>query len=112
MAYVRTLGAPFVWDDRHLVLESPVVSTLQPLGSYFSSAFWTSPESGDVRTYYRPLVILSLALDHRIHGDNPAGFHLTNLLFHALNTLLAFALLRRFRVTPLVALFMTSVWAL
>ncbi|MGE0325301.1 MAG: tetratricopeptide repeat protein [Polyangiaceae bacterium] len=111
-AYVRTLGAPFVWDDRHLVLESPVVRTLQPLGSYFSSAFWTSPESGDVRTYYRPLVILSLALDHRVHGDNPAGFHLTNLFFHALNTLLAFALLRRFRVTPLVALFMTLVWAL
>ncbi len=112
VAYVRTLGAPFVWDDRHLVLEAPAVSTFQPLSSYFGSAFWSSPESGDVRAYYRPLVILSLALDHHIHGENPAGFHLTNLFFHALNTLLAYALMRRFRVTPLVALFMTCVWAL
>lgn len=112
VAYVRTLGAPFVWDDRHLVLDSPVVASLQPLSSYLGSAFWTSPESGDVRAYYRPLVILSLALDHSIHGTNPAGFHLTNLIFHALNTLLAYALFRRFRVAPLVALFLTCAWAL
>ncbi|MCB9586487.1 MAG: hypothetical protein H6718_13880 [Polyangiaceae bacterium] len=112
VAYVRTLGAPFVWDDRYLVLESPMVRALQPLGSYFGSAFWTSPEAGDVRTYYRPLVILSLALDRQLHGDNPAGFHLTNLFFHALNTLLAYGLMRRFRVAPLVALFMTCCWAL
>ncbi|MEZ4230791.1 MAG: hypothetical protein R3B89_16560 [Polyangiaceae bacterium] len=112
VAYVRTLGAPFVWDDRHLVLDSPSVTSLRPLAEYFGSAFWSSQESGDVRAYYRPLVILSLALDHRIHGENPAGFHLTNLVFHALNTLLAYRLMRRFRVAPLVAMFLTCTWAL
>ncbi|MFH0845143.1 MAG: glycosyltransferase family 39 protein, partial [Pseudomonadota bacterium] len=45
--------------------------------------------------YWHPLPWLSLMLDHEIYGLNPAGYHLTNLLLHILNTLLLFLILHR-----------------
>jgi protein O-mannosyl-transferase len=112
MAYVRALGAPFVWDDRHLIVDAPNVTTLQPLATYFGSVFWRAPGSGDMRGYYRPLTILSFALDHAAHGDNAAGFHLTNVLFHATNVVLLYLVMRRWRVTTGVAFALAALWGL
>jgi Flp pilus assembly protein TadD len=47
------------------------------------------------RSNWFPLTWLSHMLDCQLFGLNPAGHHLTNLLFHVLNTLLLFALLDR-----------------
>jgi tetratricopeptide (TPR) repeat protein len=43
---------------------------------------------------WHPLTWLSLMADAEWQGVGPAGFHLTNVLLHALNTLLVFWLLR------------------
>ena len=49
-------------------------------------------------TLYRPATWLTLALDHRLWGMDPAGYHLTSVLFHCLNAAIfyyiALALLR------------------
>jgi protein O-mannosyl-transferase len=110
--YIRTLDAPFMWDDNHVILDSPRVTTLQPIGSYFDQAFWTSSEPREQRGYYRPLTTLSFALDYRASPANPFGFHLTNLLLHALNVLLLYVLLRRFRVAPSLAFGLVLLWGL
>ena len=44
---------------------------------------------------WHPLTWMSHQLDVQLYGLNPAGHHLTSLLFHALNTILLFILLRR-----------------
>ena len=44
---------------------------------------------------WHPLTWLSLMLDAEWFGQEPAGPHFTNLLFHAANTVLLFLLLRR-----------------
>ena len=44
---------------------------------------------------WHPLTWLSHMLDCQIYGLNPAGHHLTNLIFHVANTLLVLLLLRR-----------------
>jgi len=44
---------------------------------------------------WHPLTWLSLMLDYQIFGLNPSGYHLMNLLFHVLNTILLFLILRR-----------------
>ena len=46
-------------------------------------------------SYWHPLTWLSHMLDCEIYGLNPAGHHLTNLLFHILNTLLLFLVLKQ-----------------
>ncbi len=44
---------------------------------------------------WHPLTWLSHALDCQLFGLSPAGHHLTNLLFHAADTLLVFLVFRR-----------------
>jgi protein O-mannosyl-transferase len=112
VAYVQALGGPFLWDDRLLILGVPLVERTAPLGEYLRHPFWTDLSGPEALSYYRPLVTLSFALDHRIHGDNPGGYHLTNFLLHEANALLLLALLRRFGVRPLVAALVASAWAL
>ncbi len=45
--------------------------------------------------HWHPVTWLSLMLDYQIFGLNPHGYHLINLLFHVLNTILLFLILRR-----------------
>ena len=45
--------------------------------------------------FWHPLTWLSLMADSQIFGGSPAGFHLTNLLLHIINTLLLFFFLRK-----------------
>jgi Flp pilus assembly protein TadD len=49
----------------------------------------------DAAANWHPLTWLSLMLDAEIFGNQPAGPHLVNLLFHIGNTVLLFVLLRR-----------------
>jgi len=45
--------------------------------------------------FWHPLTWLSLMLDYRLYGLNAGGYHVTNLIFHILSTLLLFALFHR-----------------
>jgi protein O-mannosyl-transferase len=110
--YGRTLDAPFIWDDRHLILEAPPVAQDEPILRRFREPFWIEDGSGDARAYYRPLTVLSFALDHSLHGENAAGYHLTNSVLHTLNALLLMALLLRGRADVRVALLLSAAWAL
>jgi Flp pilus assembly protein TadD len=104
-------AAPFIWDDTPL-LELPLVRQLAPLHDYFAGSFWQHTEMGVVHNYYRPLTVLSLALDRVAYGDNPSGFHITNLLFHLAATAVLFALLRRDGASGYVAALGSALWAL
>ena len=63
--------------------------------SIFSSPFWRGFEAEGGGTYYRPVTVLTYALDHALFGFEPWGYHLTNVLLHALTSLLVFLLARR-----------------
>ena len=65
--YAGTLWNGFVWDD--LLTAAPP----RPLRETLTQR---------TGIYYRPLVMLSFALDRALWGDLAAGFHLTNLLLH------------------------------
>lgn len=45
--------------------------------------------------FRHPLTWLSLMLDYRLYGLNAGGYHVTNLIFHILSTLLLFGLFHR-----------------
>lgn len=97
-AYAPAFEGPFVWDDETLLLRREVAE-LQPLHSYLSRPFWLSAEIDSGAAYYRPLTILSLALDHALHGNNSTGFHFTNLVLHGFNAVLVLGLGRRLGAT-------------
>jgi len=86
LPYVNVLQNGFVWDDKTFIIDNYPIR--HPL-----LLFTISLKS--ISIGYRPLMLLSLALDYSIWGLNPAGFHLTNLLLHALNVLLVYFLALR-----------------
>jgi hypothetical protein len=79
-------------DDNTYVYKNPYVQSglnWNSIGQAFSSEL--VKESSN----WFPLTWLSLALDYQIFGLNPHGYHLINLLFHVMNTILLFLILRR-----------------
>ena len=44
---------------------------------------------------YAPLTIFSFLVEHTLWGLNPAGYHITNIILHAINGILVFLLVRR-----------------
>jgi protein O-mannosyl-transferase len=61
---------------------------------------------------WHPLTWLSLMLDADLFGKNPAGPHLVNLLFHTVNTVLLFLLLRRLTSATWRSAFVAGLFAL
>jgi protein O-mannosyl-transferase len=78
--YWPTASNGFVWDDWTVV----VASTQRG----FDAAGLRWAATAFVSGHYQPLTWLSLALDDRVGGGAPWIYHLTNALWHALNTLL------------------------
>jgi hypothetical protein len=103
VVYAGVLDAPLLWDD-WMLLEHPAISRLRPIGEYLFVPFWDMRIDSPAGTlFYRPLATLSLAIDVALHGGNPSGFHLTNLLLHWANVACVFNLARRLRGSAMVA---------
>ncbi len=91
--YLGTLGFEFVFDDLHLIVNNPYLRESWSPVSAFAHHFWHGTPYG--AAYYRPVVMASLALNGRLLGWGPAGFHLFNLLLHSANAVLLLLLARR-----------------
>jgi Flp pilus assembly protein TadD len=89
LCYIPAMRAGFVWDDDLLVTENPLVKNSDSL-----PYIWASAASTD----YTPLTITAFWLQWRLWGDNPAGYHLVNILLHALSCLLLWRLLERLEI--------------
>ena len=100
-----SLGGEFVWDDRPLILENPLVQDAGRAGELLTRGFWESDDGHDrFRSFFRPIISLSYAIDYAIWGANPIGFHLTNLLLHFAVCLLVLRIALDERLSRLPAL--------
>jgi len=77
------------YDDQIYVYDNLAVSQ----GLNWSGVVWAfkNLDAG----FWHPLTWLSLMTDAQLYGLQAGGYHLTNVLFHAVNSLLLFFLLRR-----------------
>ena len=80
--YLNALDNPFVYDDGATVVTNPSLQDSASLAFVL------------VYERFRPLVNLSYALDHRLWGLRPFGYHLTNLVLHIINVLLFFSVVQ------------------
>ncbi|MEN6623869.1 MAG: tetratricopeptide repeat protein [Smithella sp.] len=62
--------------------------------------------------FWHPLTWLSLMLDHDLYGLNAGGYHVTNLIFHIINTLLLFIVLVRMTGAIRRSFFVAALFAL
>jgi protein O-mannosyl-transferase len=75
------------FDDTVYVYENAYVQSGLNANS-IRQAF--SSELAELSCHWHPVTWLSLMLDYQIFGLNPHGYHLINLLFHVMNTMLLF----------------------
>ncbi|HYV84320.1 MAG TPA: tetratricopeptide repeat protein [Patescibacteria group bacterium] len=94
--HLQTLWFPFVFDDEWLVAGNAFLREPWSALTAFAHHFWHGTPFG--AGYYRPIVNSSFALNGRVLGWGPAGFHLVNVLLHAVNAMLVLRLLRRYSV--------------
>ena len=83
------LSFPFLpWDDQDNL---KIIPGFRGSSSRDLSWIFTSRVMG----HYVPLTWASFALDFALWGRNPAGYHATNILLHALNGVLCYFTVRR-----------------
>jgi len=116
VAYGPVIWAGFVWDDFPLVVDNSQVWSFSHFRAWFGADLWAGLEgvefeSGGQSGFYRPLVLMSFALDHVLWGGSPAGFHIQSLLWHLLAVGLLLRLLRSL-FAPDVALVGAALYAL
>jgi len=92
VAYFSSFGNPFIWDDEQFITSNSYVQNFD-IEKIFTTN--TVAGAGVQSNYYRPLSTLSFAVDAKLWGINPFGFHLTNFLFHLGSGLILFGLLIR-----------------
>ena len=91
--YLGALSHPFQYDDRHSIQYNPHLRSLDKIPAYFTDLHTFSSDSRG--TMFRPLVLLSYALNYAAGGQGVVGYRLVNLGLHLVCAVLLFAWLYR-----------------
>ncbi|UCG32414.1 MAG: hypothetical protein JSU68_12200, partial [Phycisphaerales bacterium] len=88
-AYLPAMKAGYVWDDPDYVTENELLRSLDGLGR-----IWVP---GNTPQYY-PLVFTTFWIEYHLWELQPLGYHLTNILLHALSAVMVWRVLLRLRI--------------
>lgn len=89
LAYLPVWRAGFIWDDDTFLTNNRLI---KDAGGLFR--FWFTTAAPD----YFPLTSTTLWLEWRLWGPNPLGYHLVNVLLHALSAVLWWRVLAQLKV--------------
>lgn len=90
LVYSNSLYNEFHLDDSYRVVDNPGIERLHPVWRHFVDprTMTTLPRISQ----FRPLLPLTLSLNHEVHGYELPGYHIVNLLCHATASILLFFL--------------------
>ena len=89
IAFGPAIKAGFIWDDNDMLTENHLIKAADGL-----RRIWFSTEFVD----YFPLTMSSLWFEWRLWGMNATGYHITNILLHALAAVFMWRALLRLKV--------------
>ena len=89
LAFLPAMRAGFIWDDDTFLTENPRIKAED--GLY---RFWCTAEAPD----YFPLSSSSLWLEWRLWGMNATGYHVVNVVLHAVSSVLIWLVLKRLKI--------------
>ena len=89
--FVNTLRNNFVYDDSVTIVNNHLIKNWDNFRTLFSFQYFML--SGEIS--YRPVVTFTYFLDYSLWGENPSGYHFTNLLFHIANVTVFYFLIRK-----------------
>ncbi|XP_050443684.1 protein O-mannosyl-transferase Tmtc3 [Adelges cooleyi] len=87
--YYNSLNCDFVFDDISAIKDNRDLKPQTPIWNIFYNDFWGTPmHKEQSHKSYRPLTVLTFRWNYMIHQLDPAGYHLVNILLHALTSVL------------------------
>src|SRR5688500_16813551 len=92
LTYSSALPGGLVWDDELQIVKNWQIRDVSYIPQAFSSAFWTfaDPEAGSQTNFYRPVQTISYILAYQMGGLSPWPYHLINVLFHMLASVVVY----------------------
>ena len=99
--YAPALQGPFVSDDLHYVATNPYVREASPANLVAIVDPWSAATVMIVN--YAPVQMLGHALEWQLFGDRTAGYHVVNVLLHALGAALLVRVFARAGLAPAAA---------
>lgn len=111
LAYGCTMFFQFVYDDEVLVQKNCYIKTVAFFPSIFSSDTFAFAQYGG-SGYYRPLQMVSYAIDYMFYGLDPQGFHITNLFLFLLCIFALFLFLKQVLENDEIAVVISLVFSL
>lgn len=90
LVYVNTLGNELVRDDKHVIPDNPWITSVKYIPEILTSPVFAFSGDEDVSNQYRPLYHIYLMPGYAISGIKPFGFHLVNIIFHAISAVFVF----------------------
>jgi tetratricopeptide (TPR) repeat protein len=97
--YLNALFNDFTYDDYPQILDNPWIRDFRYLPRIFSSNAWGFYSQFAVTNYYRPLMYVLYSVSYHLFGLAPWGYHLTNVLFHAGNSIMVFVIASKLACT-------------
>lgn len=84
VAYLPGLHGPFLFDDTSSITDNPALH----LASFSLHDLMRAAFSSQAGLLYRPISMLTFALNYTLFGDATFSFKLTNVIIHLINALL------------------------
>ena len=88
IAFAPALSAGFIWDDNDMLTENHLIQAKDGIARIWKGEF----------VDYFPLTMTSLWIEWRLWGMHATGYHVTNVVLHALSALLLWQILKRIAV--------------
>ncbi|MFZ5906199.1 MAG: tetratricopeptide repeat protein [Nitrospirota bacterium] len=110
LVYANTLDGTFVWDDKGLILSNKAIGSLKNIPSFFVTDSWkaTGNPSGH---YYRPVINTFWNISYQVWGLNPVGYHITNIVLHAMLSVLVYYLALKILESPFASFLSALIFA-
>lgn len=90
VCYIPAIQSGFIWDDDDYIINNQELRSIDGLRRIWFTI-------GAVPQYY-PLVHTSFWLEYNLWQLQPLGYHLINVLLHAINSILVWLVLRRLKI--------------
>jgi tetratricopeptide (TPR) repeat protein len=101
LPYANGLTGDFTYDDKAIIRDNPRIRSPAGAGRIFLTQYFGGPRG--TGSAYRPVLLLSYAVQWWLGGRKALLFHAVNVALHFLATLLLWRLLVRLRCAPVVS---------
>lgn len=113
IVFANSLSGEFVYDDLRQIVGNQLIQDNSLIWKALTSDVWAFKGDGTLAAsnYWRPTFTAWSILNYRLFGANPFGWHALNLLLHTGVCTLAYVLMRRWEIAPVIAFTIALIFA-